>query len=213
MLLLRGVITQVELLTSPAPPRGETMFSRVRALVRQVREDLEAHGGDWMRPGLHALAVHRFGNWRMGVEPQLLRAPLSVSYRVMERFCRTAYGIELPYSAQIGRRVVVEHQNCIVIHGRAVIGDECIIRHGVTIGARSTKDHDRAPVLGRGVDIGAGAKILGAITIGDRVAIGANAVVLVDVPSDALAVGVPARVIERDSRAGARRKRTIKAVP
>lgn len=105
-----------------------------------------------------------------------------------------AFGIELPYSAQVGRRVAIHHQSGIVIHGDVTIGDGCIIRQNVTIGIRRVGEID-APVLGRNVDIGAGAVILGAITVGNDVSIGANAVVLDDVPDDALAVGVPARVV------------------
>jgi serine O-acetyltransferase len=163
-----------------------------RGLLGLIREDLAAHGGDWTRPGFKALAAYRFGVWRMGVRPRLLRAPLSVIYRHLYRRARNRYGIELPYSALIGRRVVIEHQSGIVIHGATVIGDDCIIRQNCTFGIRRVDQLTRAPVLGRGVDVGAGAVILGDVKIGDFAKIGANAVVLDDVPSGALAVGVPA---------------------
>lgn len=181
-------------------------------LLAQVREDLQAHEGDWARPGFHTLAVHRFGNWRMTIASRTARAPFSLTYRTMERLCRTAYGIELPYSASVGRRVVIEHQGTIVVHGNAVIGDECIIRHGVTIGARDLATRHQAPVLERGVDVGAGAKILGDITVGERAHVGANAVVLKDVPAGALAVGIPARIIVKEEREHARRRRNVKVV-
>ena len=185
------------------------MVMGLLALVGQIREDLATHQHDWTRPGFRALAVHRFGNWRMGIRPKVLRAPLSVGYRAMERFCRNYYGIELPYSAKIGRRVVVEHQGDIVVHGSAVVGDECVLRQGVTIGARTREEHAEAPVLGKGVDVGAGAKILGAVHVGDGASIGANAVVLADVPDGGLAVGVPAKVITREQRDRKRRTEPV----
>jgi serine O-acetyltransferase len=141
------------------------------------------------------VAVHRFGNWRMGIKPKLLRAPLSVLYRALFRGVRNLYGIELPYSARVGRRVVIEHQNGIVIHGNSSIGDDCIIRQGVTLGNRRLDRPFDAPRLGNRVNVGAGAKILGGVTIGDGAMIGANAVVRSDVPAGAVAVGIPARVL------------------
>lgn len=163
-----------------------------------VREDLSVHDGDWTVPGFRVLFVHRFGNWRMGVRSKLLRAPLSWAYRRMFRRVRNKYGIELDFSTRVGRRVQIHHQSGIVINGYSVIGDECIIRHNVTMGIRGLEDMSAAPTLGRGVDIGTGAVILGRITIGDGAQIGANAVVLKDVPAGGIAVGVPARVIERE---------------
>jgi len=164
-----------------------------------MREDFVAHRRDWFSPGFRALCVYRFGQWRMSVRPKALRTPLSLLYRVMYRRIRNRYGIELPYSATVGRRVVIEHQNCIVIHGDAVIGDDSIIRQGVTLGNRRLDAPHDAPRLGNGVNVGAGAKILGAVTIGDGAVIGANAVVLSDVPAHAIAVGVPARVVSRNA--------------
>jgi serine O-acetyltransferase len=162
-----------------------------------LREDYEAHGREWSRPGFQALAVYRFGRWRMGVEPRPLRMPLSAAYKAMFVFVRNVYGIELPYTAEVGRRVVFEHQHGIVVHGGTVIGDDCIIRQGVTLGIRSMEDLTAAPVLGDGVNVGAGAKIIGKVSVGDGAAIGANAVVLADVPARALAVGIPARVVQQ----------------
>lgn len=163
----------------------------------QIVEDWIAHGKDWTKPGFRAVAVHRFGVWRMRLEPKLWRAPFSLVYRMLFRRVRNHYGIELPYSVQLGRRVVIEHQGAIVIHGHSVIGDDSIIRQGVTLGNRYLDQLLAAPVLGRGVNVGAGAKIFGAVTIGDQANIGANAVVLVDVPAGATAVGVPAKIIHK----------------
>jgi serine O-acetyltransferase len=162
-----------------------------------LKEDLQAHGGDWTRPGFQAIAVYRMGVWRMGVGPRPLRVPLSFAYRAMFVAVRNFYGIELPYTAQIGRRVVFEHQHGIVVHGATVIGDDCIVRHGVTFGIRRMENLSEAPVLGRNVNVGAGAKIIGKVSVGDGAAIGANAVVLHDVPPGALVIGAPARLVER----------------
>ncbi|MEM7263519.1 MAG: serine acetyltransferase, partial [Planctomycetota bacterium] len=138
------------------------------------------HGRDSSRPGFRALAVHRFGVWRMGIRFKLLRAPFSVLARFLERRMRNGYGIELAFGCAIGRRVVIEHQGGIVIHGSSIIGDDCTLRQGVTLGMKSIEDPHAAPVLERGVDVGAGAKILGPVHIGEGAKIGANAVVVKD---------------------------------
>jgi serine O-acetyltransferase len=170
------------------------------ALWAELREDWIAHGRDWTLPGFRAIAVHRFGNWRLTVRPRPLRRLLGLFYWCLFRYVRNHYGIELPYSARLGRRVVLEHQGLIVVHGNSEIGDDCIIRHGCTLGNRRLTAPQAAPRLGRRVNVGAGAQILGAVSIGDDATIGANAVVLIDVPAGALAVGVPARLVR--GRAG-----------
>jgi serine O-acetyltransferase len=167
------------------------------SLANLIREDYATNGRDWSAPGFRALAVHRLGNWRMDVGSKALRAPLSLLYRTLFRFVRNQYGIELPYTVKVGRRVSIDHQSGIVIHGASVIGDDCRIRQNTTLGVRTLDDLDGAPVLEAGVDVGAGAVIVGRITIGRDASVGANAVVLKDVPPGALAVGVPAKVISR----------------
>ena len=164
-------------------------------LWQQIKEDWDAHGRDWTLPGFRAVAVQRFGAWRMTLEPKLLRAPLSILYRALYRKIRNGYGIDLPYTVKLGRRVVIEHQGAIVIHGYCWIGDDSIIRQGVTLGNRYLDRPLEAPKLGDRVNVGAGAKILGAVAIGNDVNIGANAVVLSDIPSGNTAVGIPAKII------------------
>jgi serine O-acetyltransferase len=164
------------------------------SLMEIIAEDYAAHGRDWTKPGFRAVAVHRFGVWRMTVRPKLLRAPLSLIYRWAFRHCRNVYGIELPYTVVLGRRVIFEHQGGIVIHGNSQIGDECIIRQNCTLGIRNMNALHDAPILEQGVNVGAGAVILGAVRIGRGSAVGANAVVLTDVPEQALATGVPAAI-------------------
>ena len=170
-------------------------------LWAQIKEDWIAHDRDWTRPGFRAVAVYRFGVWRMTVRPRLLRLPLSLLYRSLYRHCRNHYGIELPYTAKLGRRVVIEHQSGIIVHGSCEIGDDCILRQGVTLGNKSPQCPQDAPKLGRRVNVGAGAKILGLITVGDGAIVGANAVVVHDVPEGATAVGIPAQVVRVRSKA------------
>ena len=162
---------------------------------QQLKEDWIAHGRDWTKPGFRAVAIQRFGVWRMTLEPIILRAPFSILYRALFRKVRNTYGIELPYTVKLGRRVVIEHQSGIVIHGECSIGDDCIIRQGVTMGNRYLDRPFDAPKLGNRVNIGAGAKIFGNVTIGDDANIGANAVVLSDIPPGRTAVGIPAKII------------------
>jgi serine O-acetyltransferase len=119
--------------------------------------------------------------------------PFSFIYKVLKLLSQILTGIDLPCEVTVGRRLI-EHFGGIVISGDTVLGDDVVIRSGVTIGLKRAREAG-APVIGNRVDIGAGAKVLGSITIGDDVVIGANAVVLIDVPPSSLAVGVPARII------------------
>ena len=104
-------------------------------------------------------------------------------------------GINIPRTTKIGKGLRIHHYGCIIINSYSVIGDNCTIRHEVTIGNRNS-DRD-CPIIGNNCNIGAGAKILGAIKIGSNVDIGANAVVITDVPDNCIAVGVPARIIKK----------------
>lgn len=184
------MVTQPDFISSVNEPETTAL-----GFWQQIKEDWIAHGRDWTKPGFRAVAVQRFGVWRMKVKPLILRAPLSILYRALYRKIRNTYGIELPYTVQLGRRVIIEHQSAIVIHGYCSIGDDCIIRQGVTMGNRYVERPLDAPKLGDRVNVGAGAKIFGNVTIGDDVNIGANAVVLCDVPAGATAVGLPAKII------------------
>ncbi|MEG3957965.1 serine acetyltransferase [Microcoleus sp. herbarium2] len=184
------MVTQPNLITSENQVEAPAL-----GLWQQIKEDWIAHGRDWTKPGFRAVAVQRLGVWRMKVEPKLLRAPLSILYRSLYRKIRNTYGIDLPYTVKLGRRVVIEHQSAIIIHGYCTIGDDCIIRQGVTLGNRYLDKPLESPQLGDRVNVGAGAKILGKVNLGDDVNIGANAVVLSDVPAGKTAVGIPAKIL------------------
>jgi serine O-acetyltransferase len=168
------------------------LFNR---FIEQVGEDWRAHLKDWTQPGFRAVAVYRLGVWSKQVQPRLVRGVLCRVYRVLYRYVRNHYGIELPETAVVGRRLVIGHQGGTIIHPYAVIGDDCLIRQNVTIGATSDETAKYAPTLGNKVQVGCGAAIIGKITIGDGVRIGPNAVVMTNVPAGATAFAMPARII------------------
>ncbi len=165
-------------------------------MFENLREDWRIYERDVFRQGPWVMAVYRFGRWRYGIRSPWLRKPLSFIYKLLKTASQILTGIDLPCEATVGRRLLIEHFGGIVISGDAVLGDDVVVRNGVTIGLRRTGERG-APVIGNRVDIGAGAKVLGAVTIGDDVVIGANAVVITDVPAGSLAVGIPARIIPR----------------
>jgi serine O-acetyltransferase len=169
---------------------------RSNGVFENIREDWRTYERQWTRQGLWVMAVYRFGNWRYGIRNRALRIPFSIIYKLLKVLSEILTGIDLPCEARLGRRFRIDHFGGIVISGDAVFGDDCIIRNGVTVGLRHT-GHRGAPVIGNRVDIGAGAKLLGSIHVGDDVAVGANAVVITDVPSNSIAVGVPASIRTR----------------
>jgi serine O-acetyltransferase len=190
-----------------AVPRGPTMNfllafvpRRLRPLIMQLREDWKSHYSDWTLPGFRAVAAHRLGTW---VEQEsgrgLVRGPIRIVLRrlhlMMYRYVRNQYGIELPHTVVLGRRVVLGHQSGIVIHPYATIGEDCIIRQNVTIGALNAERVKEAPVIGRGVELGAGAAILGRVTVGDGSRIGPHCVVMTDVPPGSTVFVNPPRMI------------------
>ena len=112
------------------------------------------------------MAVYRFGRWRYSIGPRVLRLPFSFLYKLLKPLSEILTGIELPCEATIGRRFRIDHFGGIIISGDAKFGDDCILRNGVTVGLRSTGERG-SPVIGDRVDIGAGAKLLGHIRIGN----------------------------------------------
>jgi serine O-acetyltransferase len=165
-------------------------------MFANLKEDLKTHKGDWSCQGFWVMIVYRFGRWRYTIKSGLIRKPFSLLYKILYKFIQVITGIELPCEVVVGRNFRIDHFGGIIISGFATFGDNCVIRDGVTVGLRRVDD-PVAPQIGNNVDIGTGAKVLGDITIGDDVVIGANAVVLVDVPSNSIAVGVPAKIKSR----------------
>ena len=169
-------------------------------MFKNLREDLKTYQGAWSSQGLWVMIVYRFGRWRYTIKSALLRKPFSLLYKILFKFIQVITGIELPCEVLLGKNFRIDHFGGIIISGFASFGDNCVIRDGVTVGLRRVDD-PVAPKIGNNVDIGTGAKVLGDITIGDNVVIGANAVVLEDVPSNSIAVGVPARIKTRKKHA------------
>jgi serine O-acetyltransferase len=168
----------------------------MRKLIESIQDDLANYHGDWSAQGFWALAVHRFGTWRYTISFGPVRKVMSLLYKITFKMVQILTGIELPCEAKVGRGTRIDHFGGIIVSGYAVIGDGCILRQGVTIGLRHI-DEVVAPRLGNFVNVGAGAKIIGRVVIGNHVDIGANAVVLTDVPSNSCAVGIPARIIPK----------------
>lgn len=155
-----------------------------RDLRRHIREDYEVNNQSRRKwtpatPGFQAIFVYRVGVWCNSIRPRVLRVPVRILYRLANLFVRNVYGIELSATTYVGRRLRIVHQHGIVVHQTAVIGDDCLLRQGCTIGAAG--EGPRPPVLGNRVKVGVGAVIAGPVTIGDDVNIGPNAVVMTNV--------------------------------
>jgi serine O-acetyltransferase len=160
-----------------------------------LREDRRTHGGKWLEQGFWAVAVHRFGNWRMGVRPRVLRLPFTILYKFLNKWVEWTCGISLPYTVKLGRRVRIWHHGGMILHARS-IGDDVHLRQNTTFGIARKDQEFQLPTIEDRCDIGCGAVILGAVTVGHDSVVGANAVVLNDVPPNSVAVGVPARVVK-----------------
>jgi serine O-acetyltransferase len=162
-------------------------------VFNNIRADLATYQGDWTAQGFWVMLVYRFGRWRYGIRLSVIRKVFSLIYKVLFKLIQIVTGIELPCEVELGKGFVIDHFGGIVISGYAKFGDHCRIRNGVVVGLKNLDDVV-APVFGNNVDIGTGAKILGRIKVGNNVQIGANAVVITDIPDNAIAVGVPAQI-------------------
>lgn len=149
----------------------------------------------WFEPSLWVVIVYRWGRWIEQRRWRAARFLLLTIYVPVFGVVTLLTGIQLPRHAQIGAGLRIWHFGCVFVHASVRIGKYCTLRHGVTIGNRCSEND--VPTLGDNVDIGAGAKILGAIKIGNNVSVGANAVVISDVPENHIAVGIPARAIPK----------------
>jgi serine O-acetyltransferase len=163
---------------------------------------LFSDGGERFSDGVKYVFYFRLCRYLKGQRPRLLFWPL---YRIAARIFthyKYKFGCSIPHSTSIGRGLYIGHIRDIVVNERVVIGDNCNISQGVTIGQANRGRRKGTPVIGRNVYIGPGAKIVGSIRVGDHVAIGANCVVTDDVPDYAVVVGVPGRVISFEGSAG-----------
>ena len=140
-------------------------------------------------PGLHAIVFHRMNHWLWNHKFKWLS-------RISSVLTRWLTGIEIHPAAKIGRRFFIDHGMGVVIGETAEVGDDVLLFHGVTLGGTTFSKGKRHPTLGNNVTVGAGAKILGPIILGDDVKVGANAVVLKNVEKASTVVGIPARVVE-----------------
>jgi serine O-acetyltransferase len=163
-------------------------------LLALLAEDLRTHDGHLLEAGFVALAMHRLANARMDIRPRLFRAPFSLIYNLLFPVLSWAIGIYIPYPTRIGRRVRIWHRGGIWLGARA-IGDDVHIRHNTTFGVLNRSELEAKPIIGNRVDIGVGACIFGAVTVGDDTVIGPNSVVVRDVPRGSTIMGVPARQV------------------
>jgi serine O-acetyltransferase len=177
----------------PAP-----FWSTVRADIQRLREEdgsLRTLIRGLLSQGFQALFIYRFFHWLH--ERQIPAQPIRF---VVERFIEITTGISIPAEATIGKGLRIHHFGGIIVHSGAVIGEYCTVYHGVTLGDRG--GWGGAPSVGNRVLIGAGAKLIGEVIIGDDCVIGANAVVHTSVPAGYIAVGVPAIIKKRDVQNG-----------
>ena len=172
-------------------------------LFALLAEDLDTHGHHWSAPGFWAVALHRFGNFRMGIQPKAVRAPMTVAYRTGFQLIRWLWGIDLPYDVKLGRRVRLDHHGSITIGARS-IGNDVVIRHSVVTGVlrRGGTDEEK-PVIEDRVELGPRSCIVGPVTIGHDTLICANTVVPVNVPPHSTVLGVPGRIVNLERQLAA----------
>lgn len=173
------------------------MFKKMREDIAAIRERDPAAMSDlevfWLYNGYKAIRSHRRANF-------LQRRGLRLLARWESQRCVRRTGIEIHPAAKIGRRFFIDHGTGVVIGETTEIGDDCTLYQGVTLGGTGKDTGKRHPTLGDHVMVGAGAKVLGPIRIGNNVQIAAGAVVLTDIPDNCTAVGIPARVVRRDGK-------------
>ena len=178
----------------PVVPGSRNMNPPGVGLLALLREDLRTHDGRLFEQGFWAVATHRFGNWRMGL-PKLLRPPFTLLYRFLFKWVEWTCGITLPYTVRLGRRVRIWHHGGMILHADA-IGDDVHIRQNTTFGVARRDALHQLPIIEDRCDLGCGVVVLGPVRVGHDSMVGANAVVVKDVPPHSVAAGVPAKVIK-----------------
>lgn len=168
------------------------LFGELKSEVRSIRERDPAARTDaevlLLYPGLHAVLAHRLAH-------ALYKKGQFFAARAVSQAARNATGIEIHPAAQIGKGLFIDHGCAVVIGETAIIGDNCTIYQGVTLGGTGKHVGKRHPTIGNNVMVGAGAKVLGPVVVGDNSKIAAGAVVLKDIPDNSTAVGIPARIV------------------
>jgi serine O-acetyltransferase len=162
-------------------------------------EDFRTHVRLWLEPGFWAVAVHRLGSRSQHVKPSLLRRPLALAHHILSAGVDWAWGISLPLSTRVGRRLRIWHHGSILLNARS-IGNDVHVRHDTTMGPLRYCDSNRPeclPVIEDGVDIASGACVQGPVHVGKGAFVGANSVVVQEVPPGATVLGVPARIIPK----------------
>ena len=180
------------------------MFEMIRADIQRKR-DVYFSRKNWMSrninvfftPGSLAVIVYRLGRWIFLMKIPILKQLLQIAYMPLKALIVICFGINIPVRAEIGKGFVI-HNFSDIFMPRSKIGENVTVQQGVTLGAIHGKS--RQPIVGNNVFIGAGAKVMGEVTIGNNVVIGANSLVINDVPDNAVVVGVPARIVSRDSK-------------
>lgn len=169
-----------------------SIIKTIREEVRSVKEKDPAAKSTleilFNYSGLHAVLFHRAAHWFYNKKFYFIA-------RTISQFSRLVTGIEIHPGAKIGKGLLIDHGSGVVIGETAEIGDNCLIYQGVTLGGTGKEHGKRHPTLGNNVMVGAGARVLGPFKVGDNAKIAANAVVLEEVPPNATAVGVPARIV------------------
>ena len=172
------------------------MFNHIKSDIKIIRERDPAARG-WLEiiccyPGFQALSIHRASHWLWRS-----KLPVKLVARLLSQACRILTGIEIHPGARIGKSVFIDHGMGVVIGETAEIGDRCLLYQGVTLGGTGKESGKRHPTLSENVVVGAGAKVLGAINVGENTRIGAGSVVVKDVHENCTVVGVPGRIVQQ----------------
>ena len=176
-----------------APGALRADYARYLAIARADHAGLRAHLAALSEFGFLAIAVFRFGRWTRRIRPRLLSLPFKLAYRVADFFVQVLFGISLSSNSEIGPGFYIGHFGGIVVHGR--LGANCSIGQGVTIGAKGGGRSNGYPDIGDGVYLGAGSMVIGRIRVGHGALVGANTVVVQDVPDGCRVVSAPARIL------------------